>query len=61
MGFQAIALFNAKPCEETVLPVQELASRPNADPLACRVVEVSMTHSVKTMFMCSLIFLRFAY
>jgi hypothetical protein len=48
MILQAIASFNANACEWTVLPVQELAARPNADPLACRVVEVSMIYSVKT-------------
>jgi WD40 repeat protein len=39
---RAIALFNANKDEEALLPVQELAARPNADPLACRVVEAYM-------------------
>lgn len=39
---RAIALFNANKDEEVLLPVQELAARPNADPLACRVVEAYM-------------------
>jgi tetratricopeptide (TPR) repeat protein len=53
---KAIALFNAKPCEETVLPVQELASRPNADPLACRVVEASMQFQLGTIAMDSALY-----
>jgi hypothetical protein len=41
-GCQAIALFNANQHEEAILRVQELAAAcPNADILACRVVEVS--------------------
>jgi hypothetical protein len=42
--FQAIALFNANQDEEALLLVQELAVRPNADPLACHVVEVSIMY-----------------
>ncbi|KAG2033399.1 WD40-repeat-containing domain protein [Suillus americanus] len=48
---KAIASFNAKPCEETVLPVQELVSRPNADSLACRVVEAYMRVQLGTIAM----------
>jgi hypothetical protein len=41
--FQAIALFNADQCEEAMLLVKELAVNcPNADTVACRVVEVSV-------------------
>lgn len=36
---RAIALFNVNQDEEALLPVQELAARPNADPLACHIVE----------------------
>lgn len=39
---KAVALFNANAHEEAVLPVQELAARPNADPLACRIVEACL-------------------
>ncbi|KAG2136120.1 uncharacterized protein EDB93DRAFT_1106989 [Suillus bovinus] len=48
---KAIVLFNAKPCEQTVLPVQELAVRPNADPLACHVVEAYMRVQLGTTAM----------
>jgi hypothetical protein len=41
--FQAIALFNANQHEEAMLLVKELAENcPNADIIACRVVEVSI-------------------
>lgn len=36
---RAIALFSVNQDEEALLPVQELAARPNADPLACHIVE----------------------
>ncbi|KAG2752872.1 hypothetical protein P692DRAFT_201742294 [Suillus brevipes Sb2] len=39
---KAIAMFNAKMDEESVFPVQELAARPNPDPVACRIVEAYM-------------------
>jgi hypothetical protein len=39
-------MFNAKMDEESVFPVQELAARPNPGPLACRIVEVSIMHSI---------------
>jgi hypothetical protein len=42
---QAIALFNANEHEEALLLVEQLAADPNADPLVCRVVEVSIVHS----------------
>jgi len=46
--FQAIALFNANQHEEAMLRVKELiAACPNADILACSVVEVSIMHSIK--------------
>jgi hypothetical protein len=49
--FQAIILFNANEHEEAILRVQELAAAcPNADTLACRVVEVSDIHSIKPSF-----------
>ncbi|KAG1789530.1 WD40-repeat-containing domain protein [Suillus plorans] len=48
---KAIALFNTNPCEKTVLPIQELAARPNADPLACRVVEAYMRVQLGTIAM----------
>jgi hypothetical protein len=59
--FQAIALFNANQDEEALLLVQELAARPNADPLACHVVEVSIMYLIKPGFVCSSHFLRFAH
>lgn len=59
--FQVIALFNANKDEEAVLPVQKLAARPNVDPIACHVVEVSIIHSIKLGFVCSLHFLRFVH
>jgi len=46
--FQAIALFNANQHEEAMLRVKELVTAcPNADILACSVVEVSIMHSIK--------------
>ncbi|KAG2111742.1 WD40-repeat-containing domain protein [Suillus clintonianus] len=39
---KSFALFNANQDKEGVIPVQELAIRPNPDPLACRVVEAYM-------------------
>jgi hypothetical protein len=43
LAFQAITLFNADQHEEAMLLVKELAAAcPNADILACRVVEVSV-------------------
>lgn len=36
---RAIALFNANKDEELLLLIQQLAARPSADPLACRVAE----------------------
>ncbi|KAG2070974.1 WD40 repeat-like protein [Suillus decipiens] len=39
---RAMSLFNANKDEEALLPVQQLAVRPNADPLVCRVVEACM-------------------
>jgi hypothetical protein len=45
-SLQAIALFNANQHEEAMLRVQELVTAcPNADIVACRVVEVSIMHS----------------
>lgn len=45
-GSQAIALFNANQHKEAMLRVQELAAAcPNADTIACLVVEVSIMHS----------------
>jgi hypothetical protein len=42
---QAIALFNANEHDEAVLRVQELAAAcPDADTLACYIVEVSIMH-----------------
>jgi hypothetical protein len=47
--FQAIALFNANEHEEAIQRVQELAvDFPDIDPLACRAVEVSDVHSIKS-------------
>jgi hypothetical protein len=44
--FQAIALFGADQHEEANLLLKELAAGcPNADTLACRVVQVSITHA----------------
>jgi hypothetical protein len=41
--FQAIALFSADQHEEAMLLIKELAAAcPNADPLGCRVVDVSV-------------------
>lgn len=40
-------MFNANKDEEGAFPVQELAARPNPDPLACHIVEVSIMHSIK--------------
>lgn len=54
-------MFNANKDEEQLLLVQELAVRPNADPLACRVVEVSVMYSIKPGFVRSLHFPRFAH
>ena len=52
-SFQAIALFNANQHAEAILRVQELAAaRPDADTLACCIVEVSIMHSVNPSFMC---------
>ena len=52
-SFQAIALFNANQHENAIARVQELASVfPNADTLACRIVEVSIMHSLKPRFVC---------
>jgi tetratricopeptide (TPR) repeat protein len=48
---KAIASFNVNACERTVLPVQELAARPNADPLACHVVEAYMRVQLGTIAM----------
>jgi hypothetical protein len=45
--FQTIALFNAGEHEEAMLRVEELAASPNVDTLACRVVEVSIAHSIR--------------
>jgi hypothetical protein len=46
---QAIALFNANKHEEAMLRVKELATDfPDIDPVACRVVEVS----IKSNLMC---------
>jgi hypothetical protein len=43
--FQAIALFNADQHDEANLLLEELATGcPNADTLACRVVQVSIIH-----------------
>jgi hypothetical protein len=59
--FQAIALFSVNQDEEALLPVQELAARPNADPLACHIVEVSIMYVIRPGFVCSSHFLRFAH
>jgi hypothetical protein len=49
---QAIALFNANEHDEAILRVQELATTcPNADSLACGIVEVSAPHGVNIRFM----------
>ncbi|KAG1752319.1 WD40-repeat-containing domain protein [Suillus paluster] len=48
---KAIALFNAHNQEEAVLPVQELAAHPNADPLATRVVEAYLRVQLGTSAM----------
>lgn len=46
-GFQVIAMFHAKQHEQAMLRVKELAtSCPNADILACSVVEVSIIASI---------------
>ena len=51
--FQAIALFNANQHEDAILRVQELAAAcPNADTLACRIVEVGIMHSMNPTFVC---------
>jgi len=48
---QAIALFNANQHPDTILRVQQLAAaRPDADTLACRIVEVSIMHSLNHRF-----------
>jgi hypothetical protein len=50
-GFQAVTLFNANRHKEAMLRVQELATVcPDADTLACRVVEVSVMHSIRIRF-----------
>ena len=55
--FQAIALFNANKHAEAILRVQELAAaRPDADPLACCIVEVSIMHSANPRFVRSHLF-----
>ncbi|KAG1731842.1 uncharacterized protein EDB91DRAFT_709100 [Suillus paluster] len=48
---KAIALFNASHNEEAVLPVQELAARPNPDPLASHVVEAYLRVQLGTIAM----------
>jgi polyisoprenoid-binding protein YceI len=49
---QAIALFNANQYDEAILRVQELATtRPDANSLACSIVEVSVPDTVKSRFM----------
>lgn len=48
---KAISCFNATKDEEGVFPVQELATRPNPDPLACRVVEAYMRVQLGTIAM----------
>jgi len=54
---QAIAIFNAGKYKEAMIRIQELAAAcPNADTLACRVVEVSIIHSMKPRFVHRLIF-----
>jgi len=51
--FQAIALFNASKHREGMMRIQELAAAcPNADTLACLVVEVSIVHSMYLSFVC---------
>jgi hypothetical protein len=50
MTSQAIAVFNASRHKEAMLLVQELAAYPDADTLACRVVQVSIMHSIKSVF-----------
>jgi len=48
---QAIALFNANQHADAILRVQELAAaRPDADTLACRIVEVNIMHSLNHRF-----------
>jgi hypothetical protein len=50
-SFQAIALFNANQHEEAILRVRQLATAcPDADTLACSVVEVSIIYSTKPRF-----------
>ena|SRR6267154_161301 len=50
-GFQAIALFNADEHVNALDRVRQLAADcPNADTLACRVVEVSIVLSLKPRF-----------
>jgi hypothetical protein len=54
--FQTIVLFNANQHAEAILRVQELAvAGPSADILACRVVEVSIKHTIKPWLMHRLI------
>jgi hypothetical protein len=49
--FQAIALFNANQHENAMSRIQQLADAcPNADILACRVVEVSVMLTIKPGF-----------
>ncbi|KIK38134.1 hypothetical protein CY34DRAFT_15239 [Suillus luteus UH-Slu-Lm8-n1] len=47
----SIAMFNANKDEEGAFPVQELAARPNPDPLACHIVEAYMRVQLGTIAM----------
>lgn len=52
-GFKAVVLFNANQHHEAILRVQELAAAcPDADILACRIVEVSIMCSTKFRSVC---------
>lgn len=49
-SFQVIALFNADQCEDAMSRVQELIDTcPSADTHACRIVKVSITHSIRKL------------
>jgi hypothetical protein len=51
--FQAIALFNANQHRDAFSRIQQLVNAcPNADILACHVVEVSIMYTIKPGFEC---------
>ncbi|KAG1756373.1 uncharacterized protein EDB91DRAFT_1092335, partial [Suillus paluster] len=56
---KVIAFLNASEYEEAMLRVEDLVATPNADPLPCRIVEVTILRSVKPKFMCRHFFCAF--